>query len=175
MKRFLLRIFRSVSKNDVELRKLGAQTGDNFNNYGYIDSIHCNLLSVGNDVTIASGAKLEFHDASTKHILGYSKFGRIKIGNNVFIGANSIVMPNVEIGDNVVIGAGSVVISDIASNSVAAGNPCKVIKTYEAFVEKNTRLFESSCVYEKNYNELSEIEKQEQLKQLKNGGIAFDK
>lgn len=52
----------------------------------------------------------------------------IKVGNNVWIGGNVCVMPGVTIGDNVVIGAGSVVNKDIPSNSVAVGNPCKVIR-----------------------------------------------
>lgn len=52
----------------------------------------------------------------------------IKVGNNVWIGGNVIVLPGVTIGDNVVIGAGSILNKDILSNSVAVGNPCKVIK-----------------------------------------------
>ncbi len=52
----------------------------------------------------------------------------IKIGNNVFVGANSIILKGTEIGDNSVIGAGSVVAGIIPSNVIAAGNPCKVIK-----------------------------------------------
>ena len=52
----------------------------------------------------------------------------IKIGNNVWIGGNVVVLPGVTIGDNVTIGAGSVVNKDIESNSIAVGNPCKVIK-----------------------------------------------
>ena len=50
------------------------------------------------------------------------------MGNNVWIGGNVVVLPGVTIGDNVVIGAGSVINKDIPSNSVAVGNPCKVIK-----------------------------------------------
>lgn len=49
----------------------------------------------------------------------------------MWIGGNVVVLPNVTIGDNVVIGAGSVVNKDIPSNSVAVGNPCKVIKKLE--------------------------------------------
>ena len=52
----------------------------------------------------------------------------IKIGNNVWFGGNVAVMPGVTIGDNCTIGAGSVVVKDIPSNSLAAGNPCKVIR-----------------------------------------------
>jgi len=52
----------------------------------------------------------------------------IKVGNNVWIGGNVTVLPGVTIGDNVTIGAGSVVTKDIPSNTVAVGNPCKVIR-----------------------------------------------
>ncbi|ANQ47955.1 sugar O-acetyltransferase [Flammeovirga yaeyamensis] len=57
------------------------------------------------------------------------EFGKpIKIGNRVWIGGNVVILPGVTIGDNVTIGAGSVVTKDIPSNTVAVGNPCKVIK-----------------------------------------------
>ncbi len=52
----------------------------------------------------------------------------VNIGNNVWIGGSVTILPGVTIGDNVTIGAGSVVVSDIPSDSVAVGNPCKVIK-----------------------------------------------
>lgn len=53
----------------------------------------------------------------------------IKVGNDVWIGGNVVVLPGVTIGDNCVIGAGSVVTRDVPSGSVAVGNPCRVIKT----------------------------------------------
>jgi acetyltransferase-like isoleucine patch superfamily enzyme len=52
-----------------------------------------------------------------------------KIGNNCFIGINSIIMPGVTIGNEVIIGAGSVVTKNIPDNCIAAGNPAKIIKT----------------------------------------------
>lgn len=52
----------------------------------------------------------------------------IHIGNNVWIGANSVVLPGVTIGDNAVIGAGSIVTRDIPANVVAVGNPCRVMR-----------------------------------------------
>lgn len=52
----------------------------------------------------------------------------VEIGNNVWIGGNTVILPGVHIGDNCVIGAGSVVTKDIPDWSVAAGNPCKVIR-----------------------------------------------
>lgn len=58
--------------------------------------------------------------------LQYNK--EIHIGNNVWIGANVVVVPGVTIGDNSVIGAGSVVTKDIPSNVVAVGNPCHILR-----------------------------------------------
>ncbi len=52
----------------------------------------------------------------------------IVIGDNVWVGMNSVILPGVKIGDNVVVGAGSVVTKDLPSNTVAVGNPCKVVR-----------------------------------------------
>ena len=52
----------------------------------------------------------------------------IHIGNNVWIGAGSVLLPGVSIGDNSVIGAGSIVTKDIPANVVAVGNPCRVLR-----------------------------------------------
>ena len=59
---------------------------------------------------------------------GYEYGIPVTIGNNVWIGGNTVILPGVTIGDNVVIGAGSVVTKDIPDNMIAAGNPCKVIR-----------------------------------------------
>lgn len=53
---------------------------------------------------------------------------QVHIGNNVWIGANAVILPGVTIGDNTVIGAGSVVTKDIPANVVAVGNPCRVLR-----------------------------------------------
>lgn len=63
--------------------------------------------------------------------VGQSKGKRPVIGNNVSLGANVVVIGDVKIGDNVTIGAGSVVVKDIPDNSIAVGNPARVIRTKE--------------------------------------------
>ena len=68
------------------------------------------------------------HDASMKRHLGYTLIGKITIGNKVFIGAGSIILPGATIGDNSVIAAGSVVTKDVPENVVVGGNPAKIIK-----------------------------------------------
>lgn len=60
---------------------------------------------------------------------GYEYGKKITIGNNVWVGGNTVICPGVHIGNNVVIGAGSVVTKDIPDWSIAVGNPCKVQRT----------------------------------------------
>ena len=61
----------------------------------------------------------------------------IRIGNNVWIGSNSVILPGVSIGDNSVIGAGSIVTRNIPPNVVAVGNPCKVLRP----IDENDKKF----------------------------------
>ena len=158
----------------TELRQKGAVIGENCHIYGSIDNGHEYLVTIGNNVTLASGSRLLTHDGSTKKILGYSKIGRIDIGDDVFIGAYSIVLPNVKIGSRVVIGAGSIVSRDIPDNSVAVGSPAKVIGTYDDYESKNRKLFEVSPVWETHYSKKTDKEKQEQREVLLKRGIGFD-
>ena len=60
---------------------------------------------------------------------GYEYGISVTVGDNVWIGGNACIMPGVTIGNNVVIGAGSVVTKDVPDNVIAAGNPCKTIRT----------------------------------------------
>lgn len=101
------------------------------------------LISIGNNVMLASGVSFVNHDIIhwmlekkyKKHLFPQQK-GCISIGDNVMIGANTMILPNVRIGSNVIIGAGSIVTKDIPNNSVAAGIPCRVIGKFDDLVEK---------------------------------------
>ena len=64
----------------------------------------------------------------------------------MFVGAGTIILPNVEIGDRVVIGAGSIVSRSIPSNSVAVGNPARVVGSYEDYVAKRKKQMEECLV-----------------------------
>lgn len=101
------------------------------------------FISIGDNVYIASGVEFINHDI-IPHMLN-KKYqtndfalsrGCIEIGDNVMIGAYSIVLPDVKIGQNVIIGAGSVVVKDIPDNCVAAGVPCRVVEDFNTLVEK---------------------------------------
>ena len=137
----LIKHLLGMDKNSIEaLRSRGVRIGENCSiNTDYIDYGHGFLVSIGDNVTIAVNAMILTHDASTKPFLGYSKVGSVSIGNDVFIGAGSIILPGVSIGKNVIIGAGSVVIRDIPDNSVAVGNPAKVIGSTRDYIDKNRK------------------------------------
>ena len=99
------------------------------------------LVEIGEHVEITSGVRFITHDGGVWVLRDQHPdvdvFGKIVVGNNVFIGFNAIVMPGVTIGDNCVIGAGSVVTRSIPANSVVAGVPAKVIKTFDEYRESS--------------------------------------
>jgi maltose O-acetyltransferase len=103
------------------------------------DWSHCCHIKIGDDVTFAPGVRILAHDASMKRHLGHTRIGKVEIGNTVFIGANTIVLPNVKIGENSIIAAGSVVTRDIPSNVVAGGNPARIICSLEEFLNKHRK------------------------------------
>ena len=120
------------------LRKWGAIIGNDVE----LICVQCGrkdatCLEIGNHVTLTYTMILT-HDASPQRFVGYgiNRVGRVVIGDNVFVGRQSIILPNVKIGSNVIIGAGSIVNKNIPDNVVAAGNPCRVICSIDDFVKK---------------------------------------
>lgn len=175
VKRVLLQKIRGSALTVEQLRMKGLTIGEDVDIYtSKIDYEHGYLITIGNHVTLASDVRLLTHDASTKKILGYSKIGRIDICDHVFIGAQSIILPNVYIGDHVIIGAGSVVTKNIPAGSVAAGNPCRVIGTYEQFEEKNQRLFEECPRQDTDYSKKTVAEKKAMQEALLTSHWGFD-
>lgn len=153
--RFVKKLFNYVknmwldfrySSNHVEYaRKIGVRVGDNckllcnvrqcFGNEPY-------LISIGNHVEICDSVRFMPHDGGAwiYRVEGgnpnCAMYGPIKVGNNVFIGINTIILPGVTIGDNVVIGAGAVVTRDIPANGVYGGIPARRINPIETYIEK---------------------------------------
>ncbi len=110
------------------------EIGENFYSNHNLTILDCNKVTFGDNVFI--GPNCAFYtalhplDAKTRNE-GLETAKPITIGNNVWFGGSIVVLPNVTIGDNSVIGAGSVVKKDIPANSLAVGNPCKVLRTIE--------------------------------------------
>ena len=105
--------------------------GDNFYaNFGCA-ILDGNIVKIGDNVKF--GPNVQIYTAThpidvRKRIAGQEMAYPIEISDNVWIGGNCIILPNVKIGKNTTIGAGSIVSKDIPENVVAVGNPCRVIK-----------------------------------------------
>lgn len=124
-----------------KLIRRGLVVGKNFHmlDHVIIDPGHCWHITIGEDVTLATGVHIYAHDASTKMFLNYTKLGKVSIGNRVFIGAHSTVLPGVTIGNDVIVGACSLISTDIPDGVIAAGNPATVIGTLKDFLSKRSR------------------------------------
>lgn len=136
-----------------QLITMGLVCGKNFKRMKdvILDPSHCWLIEIGDNVTLAPRVHILCHDASTKQFLGYTKIGRVSIGNNVFIGANSVVLPGVKIGNNVIIGANSTVTHDIPDNMVYAGCPAHALSTLEKYLDKERERMKTSPCYGEDY------------------------
>ena len=136
-----------------KLISMGMKVGKNFVrlNGVILDPSHCWLIEIGDNVTMAPRVHILCHDASTKTFLNYTKIGRVIIGDNVFIGAESVVLPGVTIGSNVVVGANSTVTHDVADNSVVVGSPARVICTLDEYLEKERKRMATAPCYGEEY------------------------
>ncbi len=113
------------------------------------------LIKFHNNVVVTSGVLFITHDVTDfmlnnreniDHFYKYNS-GCIEVMNNVFIGSNSIILPNIKIGNNVIIGAGSVVTKDVPDNSVIAGNPAKIICSFDDYINKRKQKDENLVEY----------------------------
>lgn len=102
------------------------------------------LISIGKNTTISANVVILTHDYSiTKalKVVGVEESARflkpVSIGKNSFIGMNTIILPGKKIGDNVIVGAGSVVTKDIPDNVVAAGNPVRIVSSIFDWANKH--------------------------------------
>lgn len=140
-----------VDERNVFIRKLFGSTGSNFHieppfycDYGYNITVgenfyanynctilDCTAVKIGDNVLLAPNVSI----FTAGHPLHYEPRNEafeyafpITIGNNVWIGGNTVINPGISIVNNSVIGSGSVVTKNIPPNVVAAGNPCKVLR-----------------------------------------------
>jgi galactoside O-acetyltransferase len=140
-----------IEKRNLIIKKLFGKTGKSFFieppfrcDYGYNISIgenfyanfncivlDCVPVKIGNNVLFGPGVNIYTAGHPVHHELRSQEYEfalPITIGDNVWIGGNSIVNPGISIGDNSVIGSGSMVTRNIPSNVIAAGNPCKILR-----------------------------------------------
>lgn len=129
----------------AHLRASGAKIGERVTIYepskNIIDETRPWLLDIGDDVKITAGVTILTHGFDWNVLAGMhdevlGSAGRVKIGNNVFIGMHSTILKGVTIGNNVIIGANSLVNKDVPDGVVVGGNPARVITTVEEYRKK---------------------------------------
>ena len=127
----------------------GVKIGKNSRIFGGVSfSVEPYLIEIGEETIVAGKVSFLTHDAGVLlfndgagDILG--NFGKIKIGNNCYIGAGAVILPDIEIGDNCLIAAHAVVANSFPPNSLIMGNPAKIVSNIEFYrkakvVSKNT-------------------------------------
>ncbi len=139
---------RSGSARAEYLKKVFHHVGEGCTVMDRKIPLYPELISLGNNVHIASHVLLTTHDITHKMINGKirnegnkeplvcEKMDCIRIGDNVFIGSGTRILGGVSVGSNVIIGANTLVIRDIPDNSVVAGIPAAVISTFDEYMEK---------------------------------------
>jgi len=116
-------------------KRYGIKIGKNFKiSYTVYIDLHCpHLIEIGDNVQLTRGSMILCYD-SAKDLPYFSEYfkkspyGKVTIGNQVYIGAHSIIMPGVTIGNNVIVGANSLILNDVPSDCIVGGNPAKKIR-----------------------------------------------
>lgn len=156
-------------------RKKGVKVGSDCRFFSTDFSSESYLIEIGNHVTITSGVRFITHDGGAWVLRGLDNkykncniIGKIKIGNNVFIGMDSIILPGVEIGNNTIVAAGSVVTKSFPDNCIIGGVPAKKIKSLDEYIDNNKK-------YLIDTKQFSESEKQKMLENNKSSIVFKDK
>lgn len=139
------RIYRKVRRemvgNERWARENGATIGEGCRILSNVVTSEPWLVSVGDRTTISTEVLLVTHDGTGwLHDDEQGRryyIGPVSIGSQCFIGARSIILPNVRIGDRVIVGAGSVVSRSVPDGTVVAGNPARVVGTYDDFMARS--------------------------------------
>lgn len=124
-------------------QKIGVHMGEDVHLYGNPYKMFGTepwAITLGNHVHITDGVRFVNHDGGTlifrDQIPDLEITKKISVGNYVYIGIQTLIMPGVKIGNRCIIGAGAIVTRDIPDNSVAVGVPARVIKTADEYFEK---------------------------------------
>lgn len=129
------------------LRHEGVRIGEGCSIYVSVSNFGTEpwLVEIGNRVTITHGVSFITHDGASRLFRRETpgmnprygnRFGTIRIGDNCFIGVDSIILPDVRIGPDSIVGAGSLVNRDVPPRTVYAGNPARYICTLDEYIER---------------------------------------
>lgn len=137
---FFKKILKKTFWLEILAKKQGVCMGNNCFISSKFWSTEAYLIKIGNECQITEGCRIFTHGGAgaVRALLpNFDCFGKVTIGNNVYLGTNTLIMPGVTIGDNVLCAAGSVVTKSIPSNVVVGGNPAKIICSIEEYIKHN--------------------------------------
>lgn len=146
------RIFKK-STIDIPKYKIGKKKFHN----SLVDSLVPQMVEIGENFTSGPNSIILAHDASLFIHTGKYRVERTIIGDNVFLGANAVILPGVIVGNNSIVGAGSVVTKNVPESAVVAGNPAKFICTVGEYIEKCDKkksLFEAPEAFNKLFENM---------------------
>lgn len=128
LKTTLLNIVLQLPFNELSiwlLRKMGAKIGNNvYISAGvWIDSLFLDLLTIEENVLIGVGVKISMHEFRIDEFVA----GRVTICRGAIVGGFSLIGPGVEIGENATVAGGAAIARDVPSDSIAGGNPARVV------------------------------------------------
>lgn len=126
-------------------KNIFAFVGENVHFQPRLVPLYPELIKLHNNIMISAGVRLITHDASFVILnrIGQGwfpeKVGCIEIMDNVYIGYNATIMPNVRIGENIIVGAGTLVSKDLESNGVYVGIPARKICSFDDYIERHSK------------------------------------
>jgi carbonic anhydrase/acetyltransferase-like protein (isoleucine patch superfamily) len=144
-----LHVLGRIKGNSFALRALGGKVGAGSRIYTRSFGGEPWLISIGDRVGVAAGVQFITHDGSA-WLLRDGKgrryhYAPIKIGNDVLLGANAIILPGVRIGNRVIVAAGSVVSRSIPDNCVVGGVPARFLGSFDDYERRGLAEFRSEA------------------------------
>ena len=140
----IAKIKSKLARNNYEImndyyRKCGVKIGESVLICTDISKGEPYLIEIGSGTTISTEVAFVTHDYSIRNLSKdfANLFGKIKVGNNCFVGERAVLMYGVTLADNIIVAAGSVVTKSFKEeNVIIGGNPARIIGTWEKFYEK---------------------------------------
>jgi len=134
------KLYESCFSLETQAKRAGVHIGKGTEVFSKFWSSEPYLINIGSHCQVTAGTQMLTHGGGNvvRHLYPlFDCFGKIIIGDYVYIGYNSLIMPGVTIGDHVLVAAGSVVTKSVPDNVVVAGNPARIICDIGAYMRRN--------------------------------------
>jgi maltose O-acetyltransferase len=162
--------FRSL--DDLTKRGLQAGSGVSVAKRTYVDAGFEWAVTIGIGATISHDVTIIVHDAASRRLTGFTAIKPVTIGANAYIGARALLLPGATVGDRSIIGAGSVVVGSIPADTIAAGNPCRPIRSVDEYVARSAAARINKPVFDKAASDFASSDYAELKEALAVHGVA---